>query len=173
MQDVFWHSCTKNSKQQQGLEMGFPAAVGTLSDTATDPQKGDKRKGKPNEELQPRGQDGTQRAVCTACLLLTKDFFCSGEAQHSISTSEFLGLLSAACSDSRALHGAAPWGILCCCAHGRAPTLFALHKAPESLKNICSKPRITAEMVLVAPGDCRHLVSLGKGPCGCFLAKSP
>lgn len=94
MQDVFWHSCTKNSKQQQGLEMGFPAAVGTLSDTATDPQKGDKRKGKPNEELQPRGQDGTQRAVCTACLLLTKDFFCSGEAQHSISTSEFLGLLS-------------------------------------------------------------------------------
>lgn len=119
------------------------------------------------------GQDGTQRAVCTARLLLEKDFFCSGEAQQSINTNEFLGLLSAARGDGRALHGAAPQGMLCCCAHSRAPTLFALHKAPESLKNICSKPGITAERVLAVPGDSSHLVSLGREPHGCFPAESP
>lgn len=119
------------------------------------------------------GQDGTQRAVCTARLLLEKDFFCLGEAQQSINTNEFLGLLSAARGDGRALHGAAPRGMLCCCAHSRAPTLFALHKAPESLKNICSKPGITAERVLAVPGDSSHLVSLGREPHGCFPAESP
>lgn len=68
MQDVFWHLCTKNSKQQQGLEMGFPAAVGTLSDTATDPQKEDKRKGKPNEELQPQ-KHGDKMGLKELCVL--------------------------------------------------------------------------------------------------------
>lgn len=40
--------------EQQGLEVGFPAAVGTLSDTAMDARKEDERNGKPNKELQPQ-----------------------------------------------------------------------------------------------------------------------